>query len=185
MYEEIIKDIKPELQKVIEFLEKEVAKVRTNRVSATLVEDVEVDCFGQNFTLKQLAAISTPKPREIIIQPWDSSYLESIEKALARDKSLQASPIVDGEIIRIALPSLSTEYREILLKLISEKKEESRQTIRRWRQEAWNKIQNLTRDGKIREDDKFRAKDKLKELIDEYNEKVEAIIEKKKKEILE
>lgn len=185
MYEEIIKNIKPELQKVIDFLEKEIAKVRTNRVSASLVEDIEVNCFNQKFTLKQLAAISTPKPREIVVQPWDSSYLESIEKALFADKSLQASPVVDGEVVRINFPPLSTEYRETLLKLISQKKEESRQTIRRWRQEAWDKIQNFAREGKIREDDKFRAKDKLQELVDEYIEKIEAIIEKKKNEISE
>ncbi len=182
MYQEIINKIKPELDKTIEFLEKELAKIRTSGASVSLVEDIEIECFGQNFSLKQLAAISVPKPREIVIQPWDKSYLESIEKALARS-SLGANPIVDSEVVRLVLPPLSTEYREDLLKVIAQKKEEARQTIRKWRGEAWDSIQEFTKEGKIREDDKFRAKDKLQELIDDYNEKVEEMTKNKEKEI--
>ncbi len=182
MYQEVINKIKPELDKTIEFLEKELAKIRTSGASVSLVEDIEVECFGQNFSLKQLAAISVPKPREIMIQPWDKSYLESIEKSLSRS-SLGANPIVDGDVIRLALPSLSAEYREDLLRVISQKKEEARQTIRKWRGEAWDSIQDFTKEGKIREDDKFRAKDKLQELIDDCNERIDKMTENKEKEI--
>ena len=182
MYQDIINKIKPELDKTIEFLEKEMAKIRTRGASVSLVEDIEVDCFDQTFNLKQLAAISVTKPREIVIQPWDKSYLESIEKALSRS-SLGANPIVDSEVIRLVLPPLSAEYREDLLKVIGQKKEEARQTIRKWRGEAWDEIQDLTREGKIREDDKFRAKDELQELIDDYNEKIEKMTKNKEKEI--
>lgn len=182
MYQEIIDKIKPELDKTLDFLEKELAKIRANRASVSLVEDIEVECFDQKFKLKQLAAISIPKPREIVIQPWDKSYLEYIEKAIARSSS-GISPIIDGELIRISLPPLSGEYREGLLRIISQKKEEARQTIRKWRGEVWNEVQKLTQEGKIREDDKFRAKDKLQELIDDYNEKIEKLTDNKKKEI--
>ena len=182
MYQEIIDKIKPELDKTLNFLEKELAKIRTNRASVSLVEDIEVECFNQKFTLKQLAAISIPKPREIVIQPWDKSYLEYIEKAIIRSSS-GISPIIDGELIRISLPPLTGEYRESLLMLISQKKEEARQTVRKWRGGVWEEVQTLTQEGKIREDDKFRAKDKLQELIDEYNEKIEKLTENKKKEI--
>jgi ribosome recycling factor len=90
---------------------------------------------------------------------------------------------VDKDLIRLSLPPLTEEYRKNLLKILSEKIEEARKTIRRWREEAWSEIQEKFREGKIREDDKFRAKDELQDLIDEYNQKIEAIGERKKKEI--
>lgn len=183
-YKEIIEKIRPELEKVIRFLEGELAKIRTGRASPALVEDIKVDCFGQKLPLKQLAAISCPEPKQILIQPWDKSYIEGIEKALSQS-SIGASPIVDKEVIRINLPALTEEFRKNLLRVIAEKQEEVRKTIRRWREEAWKEIQEGFKEGKIREDDKFRAKDELQELIDEYNKKIEDLGEKKKREIME
>ena len=183
-YKEIIDRIRPELDKVINFLENELAKIRIGRASIPLIEDIEVDCFGQKMSLKQLAALSTPEPRQIIIQPWDGSYIDSIQKAIEK-ASLGVSPIVDKKIIRLSLPPLSEEYRQNLIKLLSEKKEDSRKTVRRWREEAWREIQDKLKEGEISEDDKYRAKDKLQDLIDEYNEKIEKISEKKKKEVIE
>lgn len=183
-YKEIIEKIKPEMNKVIVFLEKELVKIRTGRSSISLVEDIIVDCFGQKFPLKQLASISSPEPKQIIIQPWDKSYLEGIGKAIS-NSSLGASPIVDKDIIRISLPPLSDEYRKTLIRVLSEKQEEARKTIRHWRGEAWEQVQNETKTGEIREDDKFRAKDELQKLVDEYNKKVEEIGRRKEKEILE
>lgn len=183
-HQEIINKIKPEMDKVVDFLEREMAKIRTSRATPSLVEGVVVECFGQKFPLKQLAAISCPQPRQIIIQPWDKSYLEPIEKALSR-AVFGITPIVDKDLIRVSLSSLTEEYRKNLLKILSERQEEAKKTVRRWREESWKEIQNGFRDGKIREDDKFKAKDELQELVDEYNEKIEQIGEKKKKEILE
>ena len=184
-YQEIINKIRPETDKAINFLEREMAKIRTSRATPSLVEDIVVECFGQKFPLKQLAAISCPQPRQIIIQPWDKSYLESIEKALSQATLGIASLIVDKDLIRVSLPFLTEEYRKNLLRILSEKQEEAKKTIRRWREESWKEIQKGFRDGKIREDDKFKAKDELQELVDEYNEKIEQIGEKKKNEILE
>ena len=183
-YKEIIKKIKPEMEKVITFLEKETAGIRTGRANPSLVENIVVDCFGQKFPLKQLAAISSPGPKEIVIQPWDKSYIESIEKAISQS-TLSASPVVDKDVIRIILPSLSEEYRKNLLRLLSEKQEEARKTIRRWREEAWGEIQEKTRKGEIREDDKFRSKSELQDLVDEYNKKIKETGERKKREIEE
>jgi len=183
-YKEVISKIKPELDKVASFLEKEVSKIRTGRANPSLVEDVVVDCFDQKFPLKQLAAISVPEPKQILIQPWDKSYIEGIVRAL-ENTGVGANPVVDREAIRINLPSLNEEYRNNLIHLISEKQEEARKVIRHWREEAWSEIQLRTREGEIREDDKFRAKDELQKLVDEYNEKIESIGEKKKKEIAE
>jgi len=181
-YKEIINKIKPEMEKSVAFLEKEVAKVRTGRASISLVEDINVECFGQKFPLKQLATISIPEARQIVIQPWDKSYLEPIEKAISQS-SLGAAPIVDKEIIRITLPPMSEEYRKNFIRFISEKQEEAKKTIRHWREQAWDEIQEGFKNSEIREDDKFRAKDKLQELIDEFNQKIEELGERKKKEI--
>ena len=183
-YQEIIDYIKPELDKVTHFLEREVQKIRTSRASPSLLEDIEVDCFGQKFPLKQLASVSVAGPRQLTIHPWDKSYIESIEKAVSQSH-FGASPIVDKDTIRISLPQLSEEYRKDLLRVLSATQEEAKKTIRKWREEAWTKIQQEFREKKIREDDKFRGKDKLQELIDEYMKKVEEVGEKKKKEILE
>ncbi|OGZ18805.1 MAG: ribosome recycling factor [Candidatus Nealsonbacteria bacterium RBG_13_42_11] len=184
MHKEIIQKIKPELDKVVSFYDKELAKIRTSRATPSLVEDVVVDCFNQKFPLKQLAAISTPGARQILIQPWDKSYLEGIVAALGKT-GVGASPIVDKDVIRINLPPLTEEYRKDLVKVISEKEEQAKRTVRKWREEAWSEIQVKEREGEIREDDKFRAKDELQKLIDEYNEKIENLGEKKRKEIAE
>jgi len=181
-YQEIINKIKPELEKVLHFFEGELAKIRTGRATPSLVENILVDCFGQKMPLKQLAAISVPEAKQLLIQPWDKSYIESIEKALSQS-NLGVSPVVDKEVIRITLPPLTDEYRKNLLRLLSEKEEEAKKTIRKWREEAWGEIQEKAREGEIREDDKFRAKDELQKLVDEYANKVEQLGEKKKKEI--
>ena len=181
-YKTIIQDIKPELDKVINFFVGELAKIRTGRANPSLVEDVVVECFGQKYPLKQLAAISTPEVKQILIQPWDKSYLEGIVQALEKT-GIGANPLVDKDVIRINLPPMSEEYRKNLTRLISEKEEQSRQTIRKWREEAWSEIQEKTRAGEIREDDKFRAKDELQKVVDEYNKKVEDEGNKKRKEI--
>jgi len=183
-YKQIIEKIKPELEKVLNFLEGELSKIRTGRASPSLVEDVAVECFGQKFPLKQLAAISCPEPRQLLIQPWDKSYLEPIEKALIKE-SLGVNPIVDKEVIRINFPPLTEEFKKNFLKIVAEKQERARQTIRKWREEAWSEIQERAREGEIREDDKFKAKEELQDLIDEYNKKIEQLAERKKKEIME
>ncbi len=184
MYKEIIERVKPEMDKTIAFLERELAKLRAGRASISLVEDIVVDCFGQKFPLKQLASISSPEPKTIIIQPWDKSYMDGIQQGIEKS-SLGASPIIDKDIIRITLPPLSDEYRKTLARALSEKQEEARKTIRHWRGEAWEEIQDKTKEGEIREDDKFRAKDELQKLVDEYGKKIDEMGKKKEKEILE
>lgn len=181
-YKEILDKVKPEMDKVVDFFDRELSKVRISGASIPLIEDVLVDCFGQKLSLKQLAAISLPEPRLIVIQPWDSSYIESIQRALEK-ANLGANPIVDQKIIRISLPPLSEEYRQSLVKIISEKKENARQTIRHWREEAWKEIQDKFKTGELSEDNKYKGKDKLQELIDDYNKKIEEKAEKKRKEV--
>lgn len=183
-HKEIISKIKPELDKVLNFLDRELAKIRTGRASISLVEDLMIDYYGEKTPLNQLASISVSGPRTLCIQPWDHSVLSNIERAII-ESSFGINPIVEKDLIRLSFPPLSEEYRMNLLRVLNEKLEMAHSTIRRWREEAWHQIQEEFRQGKIREDDKFRAKDELQELIDEYNGKIGEIGERKKKEISE
>ena len=181
-YKEFVDGLKPEFEKAFKFLEQELVKIRTSRASPSLVEDIEVNYLNDKFSLKQLAAISCPQPNQIVIQPWDVSYIESIGKAISQS-GLGMSSAVDKNLIRLTMPLLTEDYRKSLTKVLNEKSEQVRQTIRHWRDICWNKIQSAQKEKKISEDDKFRGKDALQELIDEYHKKIENLIEKKKKEI--
>ena len=182
-YKEFIDKVKPEFEKALKFLEWELAKIRTSRASPTLVEDIEVNYLGDKFSIKQLAAISCPQHNQIIIQPWDASYIESIEKAILQS-GLGMSSAVDKNVIRLTLPMLTEDYRHSLVKILNEKAEEVHQTMRHWRDDAWSKIQYAQKEKKLTEDDKFKGKEGLQELIDEYGKKVKEFVEKKKKELL-
>lgn len=184
MYQEIIAKIKPEMDKVIGFFLKEMAKIRTGSASPTLIEDVQVDISGEKMLLKQIAAISSPERRQLVIQPWDRSYLKPIEKAL-QASSIGASAQVQKEIVRLMIPQLTQELREGYFKILSEKSEEARKTLRKWRDEAWGEIQEEARKGAIREDDKFKGKEELQKVVDEYIEQIEKMKERKEKEITE
>lgn len=183
MYQQIINKIKPELDKVLEHYKNELSKLRTGRASTSLVEDLEAECYGQLMPLKQLATISVPEPRSIMIQPWDKGVLSIIEKAIL-NSGLNLNPIVDGTSVRIQLPQMTEENRKNLVKVLKEKMEEARISIRRWRESAWEEIQDGFKKGEIREDDKFRGKDDLQKVIDEYNKKIEESGEKKEQEIM-
>ncbi len=182
-YKDCIDKVKPEFEKAFKFLEQEMAKIRTSRASPALVEDIEVNCFGSKFSLKQLGAISTPQLNQLVIQPWDTSYLEPIEKAISQS-GLGMSSAVDKNVIRLNLPLLTEEYRQQLTKTLNEKAEQAKQTIRHWREHAWNEIQDGFKQKQISEDDKFRGKDELQKVVDEYNQRIKDLVERKKKEII-
>ena len=183
LYKEFIDSVKPEFEKALKFLEGEMAKVRTSRATPALVEDIEINYLNQKYSLKQLAAISTPETTQIAIQPWDSSYIEPIEKAIAQS-GLGMSCVVDKNIIRLRLPLLTEEYRKSLVKVLNEKSEQARQTMRHWREDAWNKIQKAEKEKKLSEDDKFKGKEALQKLIDEFQKKIKDLTDKKTQEIM-
>jgi len=182
-YQEIIEKIRPELDKMMDYLKGELAKVRTSRPSASLVESITVNIFGKKLSLKSLGIITLSENQEIIIQPWEDSYLQPIEEAISKSL-LQVSPIVEKERIRIRFPPLSEDMRKNLVRVLSQKTEDSKRTVRHWRKIAWKEIQDKFSQGEISEDNKYRAKDKLQELIDEHNKKIDEMIERKKKEIM-
>jgi ribosome recycling factor len=182
MYKELIDNLKPELEKTIEFLKKEFLKIQTSRATPAMVEDIEIDCYDQKLPIKQLANISTPQPRLITIDPWDKSVLSEIEKGIRENSSF--SPVVDNEIIRINIPSLSEDQRKEYVKIINDKTEEARISVRLHREKVWKEVQEMEQKGELPEDDKFRAKDDLQKLVDDYNKQIEEIRKNKESDIM-
>ncbi len=182
-YKKIVEKVKPELEKAINFFKSELAKIHAGRTTPALVEDIMVDCFGEKLPLKQLAAISVPEPRKIVIQPWDDSYSDGIINALLK-ADIGGSPVAEKDLIRVNFPTLSQEYREKIVRNLANKKEETRVTIKKWREEIWKEIQEKFKEKEITEDDKFKAKDELQEIVDEYNKKVDELAGNKKEEIM-
>lgn len=183
MYKEIIDKKKPELEKSIEHFKEELGQLRTGRAAVAMVDGLMVDYYGAKSPLKQVASISVPEPRTILIAPWDKGSLAGIEKSI-RESQLNLNPNNDGQVIRINIPALTEERRKDLVKVLNQKAEEARIAIRKQREDAWDEIQKGEKEGLMGEDDKFVGKEKLQELIDEYNKKVEEIRVKKEEEIM-
>lgn len=183
MYADIIKSLKPNLEKILEKVKQEISVLRTGSASPSLLENVMIDCYNSRLPLVQLAAINLRDARTMIVQPWDKTIIKNIEKGIAGSIS-GLSSAVDGDTIRVSLPSPSEETRKELVKSLHQKLEEGRVFIRLARENAWKQIQDFAQAGKIREDDKFRAKDELQKLVDEYNNKIKEIGEKKERDIL-
>lgn len=183
MYQDIIKRIKPNLEKVLEKLKQEIAVFRTGQANPSMVENILIDCYNSKMPLKQLAAISVRDARMLLIQPWDNSIVKNIEKAIISSVP-GVSSAIESEFIRVNLPAHSEESRKEMVKTLGQKLEEARISVRQIREAAWKEIQDQALIGKIREDDKFRGKDELQKIVDEYNGKIKEIGEKKEKEIL-
>lgn len=183
-YKNQIIDLKNELEKTALFFKNELQKLRTGRATPFLVEDVLIDCYNAKMPLKQIAAISCPESRQILIQPWDKSLTEQIIRGIS-SKDLGVNPVADKQGIRINLPSLTEEFRKNLISQISKKEELSKESFRKTRDRVLKEIQQKFQEKKITEDEKFKAKAEVQKIIDEYNKKLFEYGQAKKKEILE
>jgi ribosome recycling factor len=183
MIEQLIKERRKDLDAVIEWLHGESTAIRTGRANPDMVSDIMVDYMGTPLRIKEIAAISTPDPRSIAIQPWDKGALSLIEKAI-RESSLQLAPVVDGTTVRLTVPSLTQERRLEYIKLLGTKTEEARIRVRHIREDMLKKVQNAVKEKTAREDDVHRAKEQLQKLVDEYNGKLEEISKKKEAELM-
>jgi ribosome recycling factor len=172
------------MEKGIESLQREFNKVRTGRASLSLLDGITVDYYGTPTPLNQVATLSVPESRLITIQPWDNSVLGEVEKAIQRSE-LGLTPINDGKIIRITIPTLTEERRRELVKLVKKKAEECRVAIRNCRRVANEELKSLKKSKEISEDDLFRDQEEVQKMTDEYIGKCEAALEMKEKEILE
>ena len=183
MIPELIKENIPLFESALDHFSEEAAKIRTGRANPGLVENLQVDYYGTKSPLKQVASISIPEARQILIQPWDKGSLVFIEAAI-RESDLGLNPGNDGIAIRITLPALTEERRKDLVKTLNARAEDARISIRTTRDEIWKEIQEKERNKEIAEDDKYRGKDDLQKVVDEYNQKLEAVRQKKEDEIL-
>jgi ribosome recycling factor len=180
MYQELIEKSKVNFEKTIAHFKENLGKVRTGRASTALVDDITVEYYGTRSPLNQVASVSVPEPRTIMISPWDKSMLSLIEKAI-KESDLGLNPMNDGILIRINIPALTEERRKEFVKILNLEAEGARVSVRKLREDVWDEIQALT----IGEDDKFQGKEKLQKVVEEYNALIEDIRKKKEAEIMQ
>lgn len=182
MIQPILSKIKPNMQEVIDKLKEDFMTVRTGKASGALVENISVSYYGAQTPLKNMANISTPDAFLIIVQPWDANSLGDIEAAL-RNVDLGFGLTNDGRVVRITMPPLTEERRIEFIKLIHQKAEAARITLRGLRQTAWEEVQKEKKSGEITEDDLYQGEKDLNKLIDDFNDTIREMVEAKEKEL--
>ncbi len=183
MQDEILVELRSKMNKSINVLKKELSKIRTGRASTALIEDIMIECYGTEMPLKQIASISVPESRMILIQPWDKSIIGEIEKGILKS-DLGLTPVNDGKVIRINIPPLTEERRKGLVKLVRKVGEDIKVAIRNNRREANDQFKKLKNEKQISEDDYRRALNEVQKITDEFIEKVEKLVQEKEKEIM-
>jgi ribosome recycling factor len=176
-------NFKTELKKTEEFLGKEYSQLNIGRASPMVLDGVSVESYGSYVPLKNVASISIEDPKTLRIAPWDKSQIKSIEKAIA-GSNLGLSVATDDLGIRVIFPQLTTETRQTLVKVLKEKLEESRITVRRERETVLEDIETKKKESKMTEDEMFRAKEELQKIINETNGNLETSFGKKGKEVM-
>lgn len=184
MVDELKKTVEDKMKKAIAALQADFNTLRTGRASASLFDSIKVDYYGQKTPLNQVATISIPEARLVVIQPWDKSILGEIEKAIQKSE-LSVNPNNDGKVIRISIPPLTEERRKELVKLAKNKAEQTRVSIRNIRRDANEELKDKQKDGQISEDESKRGIDEIQRLTDKYIEEINKVLELKEKEILE
>ncbi|MFZ0943863.1 MAG: ribosome recycling factor [Syntrophobacteraceae bacterium] len=184
MLDDIYLDLDDRMNKAVETLESEYKRLRTGRASVSLVDGIRADYYGTATPLSQLATLTIPDPRTIVIQPWDNSVVGEIEKAILKS-DLGLTPMNDGKAIRINIPPLTAERRRDLVKVVKKKAEESKVALRNIRRDINEKIKDLKKDKKVSEDEQFRAQDEIQKITDDFVKKIDAVYGSKEKEILE
>ena len=184
MIEETYQETRDRMGKSIATLKAEVKRIRTGRASASLLEGIRVDYYGTLTPLNQMASVSVPESRLLVIQPWDVTGIKEIEKAILKS-DLGLTPSSDGKVIRISVPPLSEERRKQLAKVLHKTCEEYKVAIRNIRRDANEIIKGFKKDGDIAEDDAFKAQEEVQKITDDFIKEVDAVYKEKEKEILE
>lgn len=184
MVNEELKSIEQKMKNSINLFRTDLATIRTGHASPALVEHIKVEYAGVPTPLNQLAGISAPEAGLLVIQPWDKSCLHNIEKAISKSE-LGLNPSNDGNIIRIAIPPLSEERRQELIKVVHKRVEERRVAIRNLRHDAINNLKKMEKDKEISQDEQKRSQDQLQKLTDAYVAEVEKLGIDKEKELME
>ncbi len=176
-------NFKTEIKKVGDFLTKEYSQLNIGRASPMVLDGVVVESYGARLPLKNVASVSIEDPKTLRVAPWDKNQIKDIEKAIG-GANLGLGVATDDAGIRVVFPQLTTETRQKLAKVLKDKLEEQRITVRRERERIWKDVETKEKEGKLTEDERFAAKDELQKIIDEANRTLEAAFEKKQKEVM-
>jgi ribosome recycling factor len=184
MLKDVIKDAEERMDKAVEALQLDLRSIRTGRASPALVERLPVDYYGVPTPLNQLAGISVPEPRMLMIRPWDRNSMGLIEKAILKS-DLGLTPNNDGQVIRLVIPQLTEERRRDLSRIVAKRVEEARVACRNIRRDAIDMLRELEKEKLISEDELFGGRDQVQEVTDGYIKKVDEIGRAKEAEIME
>jgi len=184
MASNVLWEIEEKMKKSEEVLRRELATLRTGRATPTLIEHIKVEYANAALPLNQLASISTPEAKLLVIQPWDKGSIHSIEKAILKS-DLGLNPTNDGNVIRLSLPSLTEERRHELIKVVRRRIEEGRIAIRNLRREAMSELEELEKNKDISQDERKRAQEQLQKLTDSFIDSVGQIGHDKEAELME
>lgn len=181
---DILHEAEDKMKKSVVAVKREFDEVRTGRASPVLVEGILVDYYGSKAPIKQLATISTPEPRLIVIHPWDNSIIKEVEKAILQS-NIGLTPNNDGKVIRIGVPHLTDERRQELDKIVKRAAESGRISLRTIRRDANEALKQLEKNKEIAEDDRFKSQDEVQKMIDRYSGQIDEVLAAKEKEIRE
>jgi ribosome recycling factor len=184
MTDEVIQELRKEMERTASALRRDLSRTRTGRASTALLEGIFVEYYGQRTPLNQLAGLSAPEPRLLVIQPYDKSALAQIERAILQS-DLGLMPVNDGKIIRVPIPELTEERRRELVKHVRKLAEDYRVSMRNHRRDGIDLLKGLEKDKEITEDDLRKAQEKIQEITAEYIAKVDQILKVKEQEIME
>ena len=182
-FDDALLDAEEKMIKVIEFVKLEFAGVRTGKASPDLVNNLTVSTYGSTMKLRDIAAVTTPDPRLVVIQPWDVGNVEPIRKAIEESK-LGIMPLVDGKLIRLQIPPLSEERRRDLVKSVNKMGEEGRVALRAVRRNALDDVKKLQKEGTITEDDLKSGEKEVQKLTDQYNGEIDSLLATKEADLL-
>ena len=181
--QDLVKDVESKMTAAIDSLTRELSSVRTGRASAALLDTVRVDYYGTPTPVNQMASVSVPDARTLLIQPWEATQLQAIEKAIIKS-DLGLNPANDGKLIRLTMPTPTEERRKQLARTVHKIAEEGRVTIRNVRREANDRLKAMAKDKKASEDEERRGHDQIQKTTDRFIAKVDELLKKKEQEIL-
>jgi len=184
MIDEILSDLRDDMTKSAEALKRDFNRIRTGRASTTLLEGIRVEAYDTQMPIDQVATISVPESRLLVIQPWDQTIIGKIEKSILKSE-LGLTPMNDGKIIRIAIPPLTEDRRKELAKLARKMAEENKISIRNHRREANDMLKEMKNEKEISEDEMHKALSDVQKITDDFIKKIDEITSEKEKEIVE
>lgn len=181
---EILQEAEQRMEAAVEALRRDLVGVRAGRATPALLDKVQVEVYGTVMPLNQVASITVPEPRQILVQPWDQSSLADVERAILKS-DLGLTPNSDGKVIRLTLPQLTQERRAELARQVRKMGEDARVAVRNARRAANDSLKAAEKDGSLSKDDAHRAMDQVQKLTDRYIEEIDQVVADKEKDIME